>query len=210
MPDTSKRLEEAAAHYKAFCTALGVDTDSVDTVATPMRVAKVLWHFMAATREPSFKFTTFPSTDQNRNQLVNVCGMRLVSLCSHHHMPFIGLVHVCYLPNATLAGLSKLPRLVRWVAAQPTMQETLTSSIVEELRKRLKPRFIGVRIIAEHTCMSARGVEEANSMTSTDAFWCDETEIGKQRRPLDIGDYETTKQEFFRAINEWYQARGHR
>jgi GTP cyclohydrolase IA len=203
-------LVEAAEHYRRFCNSLGIDVASEDTMATPMRVAKVMRHFTAAMRPMEHAFTTFSTTDSNRNQLVNVCGIRLVSLCSHHHMPFIGLAHVCYLPNKVLAGLSKLPRLIRWISKQPTMQETLTSRIISELRDRLQPRFIGVRIIAEHTCMSVRGVEEANSMTSTDAFWCDETEIGKQGRPLDVGDYETTKQEFFRAINEWYHAKGHR
>jgi GTP cyclohydrolase I len=198
------KIAKAAQAYAAFCSILGIDLSKPDTQDTPLRIARMMHdEFLVGTRPKPFDFTTFPVSNNNGNQLVNVCGIRLVSLCSHHHFPFIGRAHVCYLPGSSLVGLSKIPRLVRWLAAQPCMQESLTQEILHHLTEYLKPRFVGVRLIADHTCMSARGVNESEGLTSTDAFWCT-NEIGKEGVPLDMDDFETTKQEFFRAINEWY------
>lgn len=199
-----QRLAAATEHYKGFCEALGIDVSSDDTRDTPARVARMMyWDFTAGLREPEFKITTFPVTPETANQLVNVCGIRLVSICSHHHLPFTGLCHVCYLPGDRLVGLSKIPRLISWVAAQPSVQEDLSNKIRSKLVEYLKPRFVGVRLIAEHSCMTTRGAKERDATMSTDAFWCT-NEKGKEGRPLDMADFETTKQEFFQAIKEWY------
>jgi len=204
---TSDKLEAAADHYRAMCDALGVDLTRADTQDTPKRYVKMLYHdFMSGLREPDFSFTTFPS--EGSNQLVTIPGIRMVSMCAHHHLPFMGLCHVCYLPNATLVGLSKLPRAIQWIAKQPTMQEHIVTKIVEYLAKELQPRFIGLSMIAEHTCMSCRGVNEHGSLTVTNKFWSDPNEKGKDGESLDVGDFETTKQEFLNAIKMWHYTKG--
>jgi GTP cyclohydrolase I len=204
---THNSMLRAEEHYRALCKELGIDVSRPDTLDTPGRVVRMLAdEFTAGLRPPNFIFTTFGADPSVANQLVNICGTRFVSICSHHHLPFHGLCHVCYLPNKRLAGASKIPRLIRWIAAQPSMQEDLTAKIRDAFVKELQPRFVGVRIIAEHTCMSCRGVAEQDAAMMTDAFWCTD-ESGKEGRPLDMADFETTKQEFKGAIDEWYKFR---
>ena len=193
---TEPDLAKAAEHYKNFCEALGIDLERPDTIDTPMRVARMLSEeFTCGLRKEDFKFTVFPA--EGANQLVVLCGMRIVSMCAHHHLPFFGVCHVCYLPGAYLAGLSKIPRLVQHVARQPTMQEHVVRAIGAALKERLSPRFLGVSIVAEHTCMSCRGAKDYESRTSTTEFWYD----GKDNA------FEDTRNEFFRSISEWYATR---
>ena len=196
-------LDKAAEHYKAFCEALGIDLTRPDTLDTPRRIAKMMhYDFMQGTREPDFSFTTFPA--EGSDQLVAIPGIRLVSICAHHHLPIHGIAHVCYLPKDKLVGLSKIARAVQWIARQPTMQEHIINQIVAYLAKELSPRFIGVSIIGEHTCMSCRGVNENQSMTVTNKFWIPvhARAVGKT-----IADFESTKQEFLQAINMWHQTK---
>lgn len=206
--ERNEQLEKAAGHYKAFCEILGIDLTRPDTVGTPDRVARMMLDdFTVGLRAPDFKFTTFPA--EGADQLVVVAGIRVVSVCAHHHLPFFGTCHVCYLPKEKLAGLSKLPRAVQHVARQPTMQEVVVNKIVELLAEKLEPRFIGVSMVAEHTCMSCRGVNEHDSLTITNRFWANPTERSKTypTKILTVEDFETTKQEFFRAVDEWYKAK---
>jgi GTP cyclohydrolase I len=156
--------------------------------------------FLSGSRTEDFTFTVFPVDPSTENQLVTVPNMRFVSICAHHHLPYYGCCHACYLPDRKLAGLSKLPRLVQWRARVPSMQEEITNVIIQELWKRLEPRFVGVQIVATHTCMACRGVNEYGSVTVTNAFRCVDTNRAGEK--LDIGDFDTTKQEFFRAIEE--------
>lgn len=195
-----RQLEEAAEHYKKFCEALGIDLTKPDTVDTPMRVAKLMHNeFLVGTRDKPFTFTTFPYREKDHGQLVTETGIRFVSVCAHHHLPIIGYAHVAYIPRERLAGLSKLPRLVEWIAAQPTVQERLTQDILQSLRAELEPHFIGVKLIAVHECMACRGVRSFESRTHTTALWCSSGEYQK---------YDSTKAEFQANIEEWYRAKG--
>lgn len=205
---TPEQAACAEEHYRIMCGVLGIDLSRADAVDTPARVIRMLHNeFTVGLRPCTFDFTTFDvPNDSVGNQLVSICGSRIVSLCSHHHLPYCGLCHVCYLPNKLLVGASKIPRLIRQIAAQPSMQEWLTAEIRDCLVARLQPRFVGVRIIAEHSCMACRGVQETSAAMMTDAFWCTDEE-GKEGRPLDMADFETTKQEFKGAIDEWYKFR---
>jgi GTP cyclohydrolase I len=194
-------VKEAALHYEQFCRALRIDLTKPDTRDTPSRVARMMAEdFLVGNHSDHLTFTTFPADKTTANQLVTVANMRFVSICAHHHLPYYGVCHACYLPNKRLAGLSKIPRLIQWRARVPSMQEEVTNLLLMELQKRLQPRFVGVQVVAEHTCMACRGVNEYNSVTVTTAFWCTDTsEIGAK---LDMADFDTTKQEFFRAIEE--------
>ncbi|MBD3261637.1 MAG: GTP cyclohydrolase I FolE [Candidatus Altiarchaeales archaeon] len=191
----SSKLAAAASHYKSFCEALGIPMNTDHSVDTPMRVARMFHNdFLVGVREECPKITTFPVDSMLRDQLVIQCGIRLRSLCSHHHVPIVGRAHVCYIPGESLLGLSKIARIVRWCAARPCVQEELVHLIKDTIKSAINPTFIGISVTAEHECMSCRGVTEPDSLTTTNVFWPSHNE--------------DTRQEFFLAISHWLQARG--
>ena len=203
---TQVDLRGAEEHYKKFCECLGIDLDRPDTKDTAKRVVRMMYNdFLVGTREPDFTFTTFPA--EGSDQLVAIPGIRVVSICAHHHLPIQGIAHVCYLPKDTLVGLSKIPRVVQWIARQPTMQEHIINRIVEYISRMLTPRFIGVSMVGEHTCMSCRGVNEYGSLTVTNKFWVSPEEVDAKGDQLTLEDFDSTKQEFLQAINMWHQTK---
>lgn len=132
---------------------------------TSRRVIKS-WDEFTPPSEPNFSFTTFDS--KGTDQMILVKDIDFASLCAHHLFPFKGVCHIAYIPNKLQAGLSKFPRLVRYLAKRPSVQETLTTAIADHLEEYLNPRGLGVIIESQHTCMSCRGVEarEASMTTS--------------------------------------------
>jgi len=97
-------------------------------------------------------------------------GLSLESRCEHHLAPFIGHVHIAYIPNGRVTGLSKLARLVNVYASRMQMQERLTAEISDALNRHLKPKGVAVMIEAEHFCMKVRGVHEDRALTVTTSF----------------------------------------
>lgn len=114
--------------------------------------------------EMSFNVTTFPATV---NQLITVTNIEFSSICKHHLFPFVGKVHVGYLPNELQVGLSKIPRIVHHFATAPQTQETLTAQIASFIKHELAAMGVAVVIEASHTCMSSRGVREHNGVMKT-------------------------------------------
>ncbi|MGH3376967.1 MAG: GTP cyclohydrolase I, partial [Actinoallomurus sp.] len=110
--------------------------------------------------------TTFPN-DEGYDELVLVRGIPLRSVCEHHLLPFVGTVHIGYLPDERILGLSKLARVAEHFAYRPQVQERLTKQIADWLDEHLTPKGVGVVIEAEHTCMTLRGVQAAGSSTVT-------------------------------------------
>lgn len=171
---SQRKRESAENHVRKLLEIMGIDVEADDTRETPARIVRMYEEMTSRMRqpEPPFKFTTFKSrgeTDTRYDQLVIVNAMRFSSLCAHHHLPFFGLVNIGYLPSDRVCGLSKLPRLVNWCAAQPQMQEELTVSIADELEHRLHPRAAFVVVRAIHTCMRCRGAHDPSSETVTSA-----------------------------------------
>lgn len=193
--------QKAEYHYAEFCKALGIDLTKPDTIDTPRRVTRMMiTDFLHGQQERDFNFTTFPyKAGEGNGQLVTVTGIRWVSLCAHHHLPIVGVAHVCYLPDAALVGLSKIPRLVKWRASRPTVQEELTQDILDVLQHLLSPKFVGVKLVALHECMACRGVRDYESRTHTNAFW-------SKDEPL--SEFASTKEEFQLNIQEWYAGKG--
>jgi GTP cyclohydrolase IA len=108
--------------------------------------------------------------DEDHHSMVLVKDIEMYSLCEHHVLPFFGKVHIAYIPNGRIVGLSKLPRLVEVFARRLQVQERMTEQIADALMQILKPSGVGVICEAYHLCMMMRGVEKQNSKTITSAM----------------------------------------
>jgi GTP cyclohydrolase I len=104
------------------------------------------------------------------NEMVIVKNIDFYSLCEHHLLPFFGKVHVAYIPQGRVLGLSKIPRLVEIFARRLQVQERLTNQIAETLCEKIRPLGVGIVMEASHLCMSMRGVEKQNSVAVTSAM----------------------------------------
>ena len=102
--------------------------------------------------------------------MVIVKDIELYSLCEHHMLPFIGKVHIAYIPDGKIVGLSKIPRVVDVFARRLQVQERLTDDILNCIQDTLLPLGVAVVIEAMHLCMMMRGVQKQNSVTTTSAF----------------------------------------
>jgi GTP cyclohydrolase IA len=147
-------------------TALGQDPEAEHLVETPLRVAQAFAELLTPT---PFRLTTF-AKDEGYDELVVARGIPFTSLCQHHLLPFSGVAHVGYLPDARIVGLSKLARTVETFSRRLQVQERLTQQIAETLDESLEPRGVGVVMEAEHLCMSLRGVRAAGTSTVTSAL----------------------------------------
>ena len=110
---------------------------------------------------------TFTEFEFGANQLIVASPIEFASMCSHHLLPFLGYAHVGYISDGKVLGLSKIPRLVEWVAHRPQMQEAMTSQIADELKSLLKPKGVHVVVEAIHTCACARGVRKVGMYMRT-------------------------------------------
>jgi GTP cyclohydrolase I len=146
-------------------TALGIPLEEEPLAHTPRRMARAYAELL--TPRP-FQLTTFPN-DEGYEDLVLARDIPFHALCEHHFLPFIGVAHVGYLPQARILGLSKLARVVELFARRPQVQERMTRQIAGWLDEQLQPRGVGVVLEAEHLCMTLRGVAAAGSRTVTSA-----------------------------------------
>ena len=112
-----------------------------------------------------FKFTTF--NGDGTDQMVVELDIPVISHCSHHLAPIMGVCHIAYIPSDKIVGLSKLNRTVEKFARRLQVQERLTTQIAEDLQRLLEPKGVGVQIIAEHMCVSSRGVRHHGARTVT-------------------------------------------
>ncbi|HEU0087576.1 MAG TPA: GTP cyclohydrolase I FolE [Pseudonocardiaceae bacterium] len=160
----------AAAAVRELLIACGEDPERPGLRDTPARVARAYQEMFAGLFvDPDLVLErTF---DEGHDELVLVRDIPMYSQCEHHLVPFHGMAHVGYIPNAQgrVTGLSKLARLVDLYAKRPQVQERLTSQIADALVRRLEPRGVIVVIEAEHLCMAMRGIRKPGSITTTSA-----------------------------------------
>jgi len=108
--------------------------------------------------------------DEQHENMIMVRDIEFYSMCEHHLLPFFGVVHIAYIPNGRIVGLSKLPRIVEVFARRLQVQERLTEQIAQAVDDAVRPLGVGVVIEASHLCMMMRGVEKQNSRTITSAL----------------------------------------
>lgn len=159
-----------AEHYKEILRLLGEDVDREGLVKTPERVAKALQFITKGTQEDGAEILRSAMFTEEYKQMVLVKDIEMYSTCEHHVMPFIGKCHVAYIPNGTITGLSKIARVVETFARRLQVQERLTVQIRDCIQDTLNPLGVAVVIEASHTCMTLRGVQKANAVTTTSAF----------------------------------------
>ena len=165
-----KTTQELAAHVKAILELLGEDTSREGLTKTPERVAKAMQFLTQGYQQNGETIVRSAVFTEPYSQMVIVKDIELFSLCEHHMLPFIGKAHVAYIPNGRITGLSKVARVVETYARRLQVQERLTEQIRDCIQNSLKPLGVAVVIEAMHTCMSMRGVEKSNAVTTTSAF----------------------------------------
>ena len=166
----SETTEKLASHVKEILSLVGEDCAREGLLKTPERVAKALQFLTKGYEEDGGEIIKSALFEEEYKHMVVVKDIELYSLCEHHMMPFIGKAHVAYIPNGRITGLSKIARVVECYARRLQVQERLTEQIRDCIQDALDPLGVAVVIEAMHTCMSMRGVEKTNAVTTTSAF----------------------------------------
>lgn len=162
--------KEIAARVREILELLGEDPQREGLLKTPERVAKSLQFLTQGYAQNGTQIIQSAIFDEKYQQMVLVKDIEMYSMCEHHMLPFIGKCHVAYIPNGKITGLSKIARIVETYARRLQVQERLTVQIRDCLVDALKPLGVAVVIEAMHTCMSLRGVQKSNAITTTSAF----------------------------------------
>ena len=163
-------LEELASHYTEIIKLLGEDPQRDGLLKTPMRVAKAMQILTRGYLQDPHKVLTDALFEEKYNQMVIVKDIDFFSMCEHHMLPFDGKVHVAYIPNGYITGLSKIARVVDIYSHRLQVQERLTQQIKDCIQNTLKPLGVMVVMEAKHMCMQMRGVEKQNAITTTSDF----------------------------------------
>ncbi len=151
--------------------AIGEDPNREGLVDTPRRVAEMYAElFMGLDIDPRQELTV--GFEEGYREMVVLKDIPFYSMCEHHLLPFYGVVHIGYIPNADgrIVGASKLARVVEIVAKRPQLQERMTTQIADAIVDGLKPEGVAVVIQAEHLCMIMRGIEKPGSNVITSAI----------------------------------------
>ena len=166
----AETTQSIAAHVKAILGLLGENPEREGLLKTPERVAKSLQYLTKGYEENGTAIVRSAIFDEQYRQMVLVKDIELFSMCEHHMLPFFGKVHVAYIPDGKITGLSKIARVVETFSRRLQVQERLTVQIRDCIQESLNPLGVAVVIEAMHTCMSMRGVEKSNAITTTSAF----------------------------------------
>ena len=184
---TSASFEEL---MKEMIVRLGEDPEREGLLRTPARVHKAFEFLTKGYNEDPETMLKNALFTVTYDEMVIVKDVEMFSLCEHHMLPFFGKVHVAYIPNGKVIGLSKIPRLIEMFSRRLQIQERLTTQIAETIQKVIQPQGVGVVIEARHLCMMMRGVEKQHSAAVTSSM------LGCFR------DEQETRQEFLSLIRQ--------
>ena len=152
---------------RALLVNLGEDPDRQGLLRTPERVESSLAELTQGRAQTVESVVGDGVFEEDCSEMVLVKDIEFYSLCEHHILPFFGRVHVAYIPDGRIIGLSKLPRIVDVFARRLQVQERMTVQIAEAIQQVLQPKGVGVVADASHLCMMMRGVQKQNSSTMT-------------------------------------------
>ena len=165
-----ERNPELEEHYRQILGLLGEDAEREGLVKTPQRVARAMQTLTRGYRMDPKAVLNSAKFKEDYSQMVIVKNIDFYSLCEHHMLPFFGKVHVAYIPNGYITGLSKIARVVDIFSHRLQVQERMTLQIKECIQETLNPLGVMVVVEAQHMCMQMRGVEKLGSSTTTSAF----------------------------------------
>jgi len=186
MMTKDEELEQAISKVLEL---LGEDTKREGLVKTPSRVAKSLQFLTQGSEENPKDILNQALFTSSNNEMVLLRDIEFYSMCEHHMLPIIGHVHVAYIPDGKVVGLSKIPRIVDIFARRLQIQEQMTEQIADAINDSIFPKGVAVVVHARHMCMEMRGVQKLNSTTISSAL-----------RGQFKSDKETRK-EFYSLIN---------
>lgn len=164
------KVEEIRKHIEAIADILGLKKNASNE-NTPLRVAKMYCNELFKNRndanleELNSRMKVFPN--EGTTTPITVGGIEFCSTCEHHWLPFMGTVTVSYIPDKSIVGLSKIPRVVKYFSQRPQLQERLTNDIGNYLVNLLQPKSLTVVVNATHTCVMCRGAESHCDTTTS-------------------------------------------
>lgn len=176
--------------FSSLLRAIGEDPKRPGLKRTPKRCAEAMAFLTSGYDQKLERIVNGALFPADTDSMVIVKDIECYSLCEHHLLPFVGKVHVGYIPNNTIIGLSKIPRIVDMFARRLQVQERLGQQICDALQEVLKPKGVGVVIEANHFCMMMRGVAKQHSIAKTSHV------IGSFKRDA------RTRQEFLELIRD--------
>ena len=179
-------LSQMAANVSQMLDLIGEDKDREGLVKTPMRVAKSLQFLTQGYQQDPAEIIRSAMFREDYRQMVIVKDIDFYSMCEHHMLPFFGKVHVAYIPNKYIVGLSKIPRIVEVFARRLQVQERLTTHIKDCINDTLHPLGVMVVVEASHLCMQMRGVQKMNATTTTSDFTGAFTDIKTREEFLNL------------------------
>jgi len=168
---------------------IGEDPTREGLLKTPSRVAKALQFLTEGYHQDPKEILNQALFTSSNDEMVVVRDIEFYSMCEHHMLPIIGRVHVAYIPDGKVVGLSKIPRIVNVFARRLQIQEQMTEQIADAISETIKPKGVAVVVHARHMCMEMRGVQKINSTTVSSAL-----------RGLFKSD-QRTRTEFYNIIN---------
>lgn len=170
MSSMDESPDPIAGYVEGILKELGEDVGRDGLKKTPQRVSKALRFFTSGYDLDPAEILTSALFEVDYDELVVVRDIDFYSLCEHHMVPFFGRVHVAYIPDGKVVGLSKIPRTVEIFARRLQVQERLTVDIAKTLERVLNPKGVGVVVEAKHLCMMMRGVEKQNTFAITSSL----------------------------------------
>jgi len=183
-----ENILKMAEHYRGILKLLGEDTEREGLIQSPVRISKAMQFLTQGYNMDPEQILKSAMFKEDYRQMVIVKDIEIYSLCEHHLLPFFGKAYVAYIPNGYITGLSKIGRVVEAFSRRLQVQERLTMQIKDCIQNTLNPLGVAVVIEAKHMCMSMRGIEKQNSVTTTSDF------TGAFQK-------EATRQEFIRLIS---------
>ncbi|MCR4836631.1 MAG: GTP cyclohydrolase I FolE [Bacteroidaceae bacterium] len=168
--DKQKEIEELKACITQTLKVVGEDTRREGLLNTPERVAKCILTFTSGYEQDPVEVLRSAKFLESYAQPVIVKGVEFYSLCEHHMLPFFGKVHVAYIPDGSIVGLSKIPRAIDILSHRLQVQERFTRELCQCIQEALHPRGVMVMVEAQHMCMQMRGVEKQGAVTVTTSY----------------------------------------